>query len=742
MTVMIRSSFVGRQGALEPGIDRNPMRSQTLHPRRRHPARWTAVHRGAFRSLSTVLVAGVSMAATASSSTPSIVEARPAAASGEDLELFESLLLDAEVPVAFRQEAATRLMQSGSEDAAAMIGRAIEGGDDARRAIVIDALKVAGPLGGPVARVVVVAAADGSIPVDAAAAALAISGEIGTAEVVSMHRSEIRSDRRARVVEILGRLPDPVAAGVLVAAMEDAVDPEDIERIDRALQRWSNSSVSRTPVGWAAWWTRLNVAGDGSVALQRLTSRILQEAARADTEAARAIAAEERAERLARQLADAHARLLVLLPETERMARVQAMLVDPESRIRSAAIAQIERMLRDARALPEPLRRALLDRLADIDPAIRMKAAQVLDTMGGEELGPTLVRSLEGESDPEVVRAGLLVLGNRPQPSAAGFAVGQLSSKDPEILRLAARVLGTLSAADLLHPDDRELVRTAFAEGLSIDARETARLAVLVAKDPEDDAVSSLLDSELELVQRGAAEAMRTRGLRELLHAHAGSPAVARVAVQAWADPARGVDATSVERLLELRPRPDGKAGGSVDTDADFANWKAAMTRVLEAMPGSQVAAVADRLAGSREFLDARIGLLRRGADDPSLATPARIGLQRRLAGVLVEAGRPAEAVGELRAAGAGEPDSPLRGELFAALLRAADWSAAAEIEPDPGPWIMVLENRDALGEGGDAGIVAEIERRFADRLADEDRARLERERSRVVVEPEGSRRR
>ena len=57
--------------------------------------------------------------------------------------------------------------------------------------------------------------------------------------------------------------------------------------------------------------------------------------------------------------------------------------------------------------------------------------------------------------------------------SAAGFAVERLSSEDPETVRLAARVLGTLSAADLLHPDDRELVRAAFAEGLPIDARES-----------------------------------------------------------------------------------------------------------------------------------------------------------------------------------------------------------------------------------------------------------------------------
>ena len=153
-------------------------------------------------------------------------------------------------------------------------------------------------------------------------------------------------------------------------------------------------------------------------------------------------------------------------------------------------------------------------------------------------------------------------------------------------------------------------------------------------------------------------------------------------------------------------------------------------------MPGSQLAAVADRLAGSGEFVDARIASLRRGADDASLASAEKTGLQRRLAGVLIEAGRPAEAVGELRAAGAAGADSLLRDELFAALLHASEWADAAEMEPEPGPWLEVLERRRTPGA---AGILAEIERRFGDALDEQELVRLERERGRVAVGGEDS---
>lgn len=685
---------------------------------------------------------GVSPSATAGEpfgsggSTPGRLASVESATSDDDLRLFEEMLVDPSVPDTFRREAAIRIARTGTDEAAEILGRSIEAGDEARRGIVTDAIKAAGPVAAPVTRMIAEAVADERLTPELAAAVLTISGEVGTTEVVDLYRSATDLRRRRRLIDVLGRLPDPMAAGALVAAIQVESDAEETAAIDAALQRWSNSQVSRTPAAWNSWWNPLNVGGDGAAALQRLTNRIGQEAARADAEAARADAAQKRAEALASRLVETLGTLLAMLPEEARLEQVQAMLVDDEVRIRTAAIGQIERMLRDARVLPDGMRRALLDRLADVDPAIRIKAAKVLDTSGVDELGPALVRLLEGEADPEVVRAGLLVLGNQPQPVAADFAVRRLASDDPETMRLAARVLATLSGSGLLHPDDRDRIRRMIAEGLEIKVRETARLAVMVAEDPDADAVTSLLVSPLEAVQRGAAEAYRTRGRRELLHRHAASsPIVARAAVQAWANPEGGVDARSVERLLELRPTSADGNVVSADLEADLATWRAAMGRVLEAMPGSQLVATAERLRGERDFIEARIAALRRGTDDATLATVERLSLHRHLAETLIEAGRPGEAASELRAAGADEADSPLRGELFDLLLLAAEWAEAAAVEPEVGPWLAALDRRLAAGDPSAEAILAEIERRFGERLEVDDRDRLDGVRNRVATE-------
>ncbi len=665
----------------------------------------------------------------------SVVTPQARSARADDVRWFEEMLLDPSVPASYRQDAALRLIRSGSEESAAIIARALEGGGDERRALIADALKFAGPVASPIARTVTDAAATDRLGPEVASAVLTVSGETGTTEIVERFRAESNVSARLRLIEVLGRLADPMAPGVLVEAMQENDDAVEVAAIDAALRRWSNSRATRTPAAWSEWWKRLNVQGDGAVALRQLTNRIVQESSRADAAVIRADAAEARAERLASQLAEVHARLLALLPEEERMTRVQAMLSDEEIRIRSVAIGQIERMLRDAKQLAEPVRKGLIDRLSDIDPGIRIKAAKVLDTIGSDDLGPTLVRSLQGETDVEVVRSGLLVLGNRSQPAAVDFALERLRADDSETVRLAGRVLATLAGSGLLHPDDQARVRGLVAEGLVIDSRELARLAVLVADDPDHESIVALVDSPIEAVQRGAAEAYRTLGRRELLHQHAGTPTVARVAVQAWADPEVSPNAVVIERLLELRPESPSDGPAPADLGADLDTWRAAMVRVLEAMPTSQLAAVSERLRGAKDLVEARLTALRRGTDDASLPTATRARLHVELAEALIEAGRPGEAAAELRTAGVVQIDPDLQTRLFEMLLLAEEWDEAARLEPDAEAWMAVLDRRIATGDDSAESLLAEIERRFGADLDPDVLGELDDARGRLAVE-------
>ena len=586
----------------------------------------------------------------------------------DDLGFLVGLLEDPAVPSSFRREATTRLAASGGAEGALAIARVLRNGDETVRDVVLEGIRLAAPLPLAMVQELLVLVEEGILkPESAALVLVGIPPEAVRLVVARMEASEDR-DRRILLHDLLGRLGDPLAPRSLVQALARVDDEIELASIDAALRRWSNMQGRMTTEDWQVWWNSLSMEGDQSQGMRRLANRIAREAARASAAEARALEAEMRADRMAVRIAELHARLLALLPEAEQVTRIQDMLRDDEPQVRLAAIGQMQRMLQDARVLPDGIRQDLVGRLGDTDPAIRIRSAEVLDAMGAAEFGVTLVRSLENEFDPEVIRAGLRVLGSRPRPEAVAFAIDRLRDADGETERLAARVIASVAIEGALDPDDRELVRRRFAEDRgSIDTRDEARLAVLLADQP--DVEIALLASVDEPVRRGAAEAYRTLGRRDLLlEASAGSSAgsrnetVARVAIQAWAATDDSVGKNNVQALLDLR---------------------------------------------------------RGASSESSLSDELRADLQTLFGRNLLVAGRPLEAAVQLRAAGGEGLDSPLRGELFTALLLAEEWDDAFGLNPAPEAWIAFLESRPDLETEFGSRLADEIERRFEGRLDD-----------------------
>ena len=632
----------------------------------------------------------------------------------DDLEFLIGLLEDPAVPPGFRKEAATRLARSTDVDAAEAIARVLRGDDEGVRKAVLEGLRLASPLPLPVVRTLVTLVEDGVLNPDSVA--LVLGGDSGLSVQLVVDRiAELgERERRIRLYDLLGRLGDPLAPSSLVEAIGRVEDAEERAAIDSALQRWSNMKAGMTPADWQAWWTSLSMEGDDSQGMRRLANRIASESARASAAEARALDAESRAERLAGQIAELHAKLLALLPEVEQVDRIQGMLRDEEALVRLAAIGQVERMLRDARVLPDGIRQEMIIGLGDADPNIRIRAAEVLDAMGAADFAATLVRSLEKESDPEVIRAGLRVLGSRPRPEAVPFALERLRNADGETERLAAGVIASVAIEGALDPAVREQVRQRFAEDRgSIDSRDEATLAVLLADQPDQEV--DLLDDEEESVRRGAAEAYRTLGRRDLLLARARNQTVARVAIQAWAAADDSVGEENVRALLELRPDATGP-----DAEIDVATWRSAMARILQAMAVEDIASSEQLLADEPGLLENRCAMLRRGTSpDSSLGPDARIQLHGLLGRNLLVAGRPLEAAAELRSAGGEEVESPLREELFTAYLLAEEWEDASRLEPAPEAWVVFLENRPGLEAEFARRLADEIDRRFEGRLDD-----------------------
>ena len=255
-----------------------------------------------------------------------------------------------------------------------------------------------------------------------------------------------------------------------------------------------------------------------------------------------------------------------------------------------------------------------------------------------------------------------------------------------------------------------------------------ATLAVLLADRPDQEV--ALLDDEEESVRRGAAEAYRTLGRRDLLLSRSNNQTVARVAIQAWAAADEPVGEENVRALLQLRPDSAGP-----DAEVEVATWRSAMARILEAMKVEDIAASETLLVGEPGLLENRCAMLRRGtAPDSSLEPGARTQLHTLLGRNLLGAGRPLEAAAALRAAGGGDPESPLRNELFTALLLAEEWDDAAQLEQAPEPWVVFLESRPDLEAEFARRLADEIDRRFEGRLDDAIVSRIDAVRDRFAT--------
>lgn len=628
----------------------------------------------------------------------------------EDVAYLASIFANPAVPRELRVGAAERMARLGSPEAAEAIGTALESESADIREIVVEGVRENGRASDAIVDRIANAAIAGRIGGEDASLIIGRSGPTAIERLNAFVAEEQDPAARIRGFELLGGINDPTAARALVEAMQQASPgSDDAIAIDAALRRWSDTSSTRDAAAWRAWWTRMNIDGSASQALGQLADRI----ERADRRAARA---EARADALATRLADLHARFLATLPESDRDRRIIELLGDDERRLRATAIAQVERMLRNGRILPEVLRAGLLSTLDDPDPTIRITAGRLLETVGGEDFAVKMVASLEDEADPVVLSAGLELLGNRARPVVVPLAIRHLDGEDPEVVRQSARAVAAVAAAGVLEPERMAEIRAAIPTADRVRDAEMARLVVLVAVDPTDPTLVRLLDHDDLRVRRGAAEGFLGRGQREALRRNSATPEVRRIAWQAWS--ADAVDPQDLAVLLELRPPADAE-------QADQVNWGLAIARVLERLPVDQVLAADEVLDEEPARFDDRRAALVRAAMSESLPKPDRDAAARRLARRLIEAGRPIEAANELRLLGA-DADSTLGPDLFEALVLAEAWDEAVEIRRDPPAWVAFLE-ASAISDPRLARVLlVEVDRRFGDSLDDSQRVAVE----------------
>ena len=514
-----------------------------------------------------------------------------------------------------------------------------------------------------------------------AAQALSAYKDGGVLEEFTQLVTDPKTDRSIRLVIIsaMQRILDKRAVDALVRLLGDR--DEDVRNAAcDALGKLTNiRAFGRDPRRWKSWWAK-NKGKPQSEWLIDLADSL----ARANLELESANAA------LRRRLGAAMNDLYAATPPAGRDGLLVELLKDDVAEVRLAGARLLGGRLTSTQPVSEPLRAQALARVTDPVPAVRREVALLVPALAGADAAKVLTDRLQAEQATEVREALYRALGLLRDPAVWDRLVAAVRTEDRRVAAAAAGALARVAerngadderrapAVEALKkryrparndpPDLREALLTAMG---ALKAKSLAPLLTAALKDP----AATVRLSAIKGLQKLGNEAHAS----EIAALASDSDRGVRLAAISAVGALGGTE--HLETLL-ARTEPRVEPDAAVRQQA----WAMAMGLLEKTDPG-KLKLLADRLARRPDAREHLIGLLKLwlGKIPPrkvSEWTPVRL----RLGEVLLAAGRPAEAAGELRTVHAAlvKAGGDRAGEVWLqwvrALLAADDASAVARI--------------------------------------------------------------
>jgi hypothetical protein len=593
-----------------------------------------------------------------------------------DASFLEAVLTNPSANEAVRRAAAERLVRDRSPEATQAMERVLLGRDPLTLGALVEALDRAEVRVPTLAESLVAAiASDMTLDRGAAARVLALSDARATELLWAVaDRGELA--RRTGAIRGLGELRSRDAAAKLIELLDEArrETPSIVQAACEALDRCTGAAFGVDPPKWRSWWedssqVPVEVGTDAA-----LRARV-ESAERAVTEARR------RGDRLAERLVEVYDQLFLYLTQNERMRRSAELLADSLPEVRTFAVRQIERLLRNGERADEATRRAVTVLLDDPLPELRAQGARLLDDLSFVELGLRLAERLPREREPDVLRAYLAALASRPAPEAFAPLVALIG--DPVAGEPAARALGRMQELGMLPVDASARLVLPLRESLATRPNgAAAQLLAALGDETDIQRVTALLDATDPSVRRGAAEGLRRKGVRRPLFERARDPAIYAPLVAALADEPKTL--ATLDQLIAATPPGDL-----------VAEWNGALARLLRELPIADLPAAdaalerasdidtRTRIAGLTRFASAALGNLRRSDVESGL---------RRYVDLLAANDRAREAIDLLESLQPREGE-PTRDALFRACMLAGEYTKAASLNASPTAWIAQLES-------------------------------------------------
>ncbi len=634
--------------------------------------------------------------------------------SATDAAFLEAVLTGPGSTPSMRRGAAERLLRDASPEATRAIDRALRSSDVSVSAAALAALDRSA-LRVPQLAEALAALASSPADIDHAALArvLAAADENAATRLATVALASTAAPvARQGAIATLGEMRSRAAAEVLITLLGEgrAESPDLLRSVFASLERCTGLPHGTDAAAWRRWWNdsaKLVTTPSSDAEVRALASRI---------EAAERSLADERrrADRLSERLVDVYGQLFLSLTQKERLVRAADLLDDELAAVRTFAVGQIERLLRNGESADDATRRAAVVLLDDPVPALRVRGVRLLDDLGAEDLPTRIVERLPRERDPEVAAAELAALANRP--NAAAFNAVLPLVRDAALGEGAFRVLNRLVEKGMVPSEWKTQVLPAVREVVAARPSGAAVQLLAVAGDDADlQRVTALLDSGDASVRRGAAEGLRRRGVRRPLLERSGDSAIYGPLLVAMSEDAKTIE--TIRSFASVPPPPDM-----------VAEWNAAVARVLRDVPPSDLVDADVLLAevAACEPATRRVGLGRLVSASRA-ALPAELaqrGLDRYV-DLMSRSGQGAQAGDELARLQA-KADEPAFAALFRLRVLSGDFQAAAEMRSEPGPWLQVLSS--VIGDPPLARPIAdEISLRFGGRLVGEDKATFER---------------
>jgi hypothetical protein len=525
---------------------------------------------------------------------------------------------------------------------------------------------------------------------------------------------------RLNAVNALGFCRSRQAAAALMRTLETVpaasapfFDPAAAELLRAAtasLERMTGLSHGSDLNAWRAWWSR--VASESDEQWFRLVSESL--AQRVATLQQQLQEQRQTTERTSRELFSTYRDLFPALPIGEQLKRLELLLEDRLPPLREFGLNRVGVLARDSVRIPGNVVELVRARLGDEVPELRLAAAELLDELGDERASEAIAGRLATETSPTVIAGMLNVLARRPTQASLSPALRLLAndaSADHAADALWQILQGPLGTPANL-AETREPARVA-ARRLT---PATLRLAALVGNERDVADLTALLDNDDPARRTAVAEGFYRRGLRQPLLDRSGDEAIYPFVIRAVADGPADLPAFSM--LAGLQP-----------PEAHRRLWGEMVLRMASRLPADELLTI-DEVLRSIAYADValRRDLMAQAVARPrdAISSETRAKIAERLAPMLIDLGEAARAHELLESLNGNAAAPTLRVVRFQAAALTGHYELAAQIQPDPTPWVSLLGREFELGNPATARLHDEITRRFGEQLAPADAQRLQ----------------